>query len=197
MTTDAARFCWIFDLDGTLVHSEHDYAGLKARLGLPHDYAVLEGVATRPPDEQARLLLEVHAWEVAHLAGVRPIDGAADLLDRLRCRGRSVAILTRNTRETALRALDGAGLRGLVDARFVVGRHEAACKPAPDGVHALLRRWSALPRDACLVGDFRFDLMAARAAGVEAIWFDPGRTGTWAELADRTVHHLSELAPTP
>ncbi len=193
--TERPKFCWIFDLDGTLVHSDHDYAALKARLGLPNHLAVLEGIAGRPEEEQAALLAEVHDWEVGHLARIRPIDGAADLLAALRNRGRSVAVLTRNTRETALRALDGAGLTGLVEPRYVVGRHEAACKPAPDGVHALLRRWGALPGDACLVGDFRFDLVAARAAGVQAIWFDPDRTGTWAELADRVVHHLSELAP--
>ena len=43
-----------------------------------------------------------------------------------------------------------------------------------------------------LPGSYLEDL---RAAGVEAVWFDPGRTGTFAALADRVVHHLSELAP--
>lgn len=193
----SARRCWIFDLDGTLIHSDHDYAALKARLGLPAELAVLEGIAACPEEDRPGLFAAVDAWEVEHLREVRPMDGAADLLDRLVGRGRSVAVLTRNTRETAVRALEAAGLHRRVIAPFVVGRHEAPCKPAPDGVHLLLRRWGALPSDACLVGDFRFDLLAARAAGVEAVWFDPGRTGEWASLADRVVHHLSELEPWP
>lgn len=187
--------CWIFDLDGTLVHSEHDYAALKRRLGLPPELAVLEGVETRPEAERLGLFAEIDAWEREHAARATPVDGAHELLGALLARGRALAILTRNTRMTALATLGGAGLAPYFDPRWIVGRHEAAPKPSPEGVRVLLRRWGANPEDTVLVGDFRYDLEAAHAAGVAAIWYDPQRTGTYAGLADRVVHDLRELAP--
>lgn len=189
------KWVWIFDLDGTLVHSEHDYKAMKRRLRLPPDLALLEGVATRPEAERPALLAEIHRWEEELAARTRPVEGAAEVLAGLLDRRRSIGILTRNTRASALRSLDAAGLLAMVDPRFVVGRDEAAPKPSPAGVHALLGRWNALPGDACLVGDFRFDLEAARAAGVESIWFDPDRTGQFAGLSDRVVHRLVDLLP--
>jgi phosphoglycolate phosphatase-like HAD superfamily hydrolase len=46
-----------------------------------------------------------------------------------------------------------------------------------------------------MVGDFRFDLDAARAAGVRAIWVDVEGTGMFTDLADRVVRDLRELLP--
>lgn len=189
------KWVWIFDLDGTLVRSEHDYRAMKDRLGLPRHLALLEGIGTRPEEERPELLALVNAWEDDLASRTRPMDGAREVVEALRDRRRSVGVLTRNTRASALRALDVAGLLDLFDERYVVGRDEAAPKPSPEGIGALLRRWNALPADACLVGDFRFDLEAARAAGIEGIWFDPGRTGEHSALADRVIHDLRELLP--
>jgi HAD superfamily hydrolase (TIGR01509 family) len=185
---------WLFDLDGTLTVAQHDFAGIKRRLGLPPDLAILEAIALRPASEQAELLERVHAWEAELADSARAAPGAAALLGRLRDEGRRLGVVTRNSRATALRTLAAAGLRAFLSDEDVVGRDEAAPKPAPDGLRLLLARWNADPGDAVMVGDFRFDLEAARAAGVSAIWVDLEGDGRFDALAWRVIRSLEELA---
>jgi len=186
---------WLFDLDGTLTVPMHDFAGLKAELGLPADLDVLAGIATRPIAERAALHDAVKRWEVEHLDHARPAPGAHDLLESLLSAACRVGILTRNTRVTALNTLDAVGLRGFFDDDVVVGRECTEPKPSPAGVHRLLRHHGAPPHEALLVGDYVDDLRAARAASVQAVWIDHDGSGAYAAEADRTIGSLTELHP--
>lgn len=174
--------------------AQHDFEGFKRKVGLPVELPVLEGIALRPADEREALLDAVHRWEMALADEARPNPGASALLDGLTRAGRPVGILTRNSRETAWRTLIAAGLDRFFTPEVVLGRHDAAPKPAPDGVLRLLAGWGAAPSIGVMVGDWRFDLEAARAAGVRAIWLDVDRTGEFVDLADRVVHSLEELS---
>jgi HAD superfamily hydrolase (TIGR01509 family) len=183
----------VFDLDGTLVRSEHDYAALKSLLGLPRDLAILEGIATRPAEERAALFAQVDAWEQALAARATPHAGADAALEGFATRGVPVGIVTRNTRATALATLRAAGLERWFDPGWVLGRDEAPPKPSPDGILLLVRAWSAEPGRVAMVGDFTFDLLAARAARVRAIGYDPEVRGHLDSVADVVIRHLGEL----
>jgi HAD superfamily hydrolase (TIGR01509 family) len=189
----AARTAWVFDLDGTLTVPMHDFAGLKRSLGLPADRDVLGGIALAPPAEQPRLHEAVRAWEREHVANAAAAPGADALLDQLVGRGCRIGILTRNTRETALSTLERIGLLDRFDPVCVLGRDSARPKPAPDGVRALLTRWSAPPDGSVMVGDYVDDLRAGRAAGAAAIWIDHEGTGVAASEASLTVRTLDAL----
>lgn len=184
---------WVFDLDGTLTLPSHDYAAIKAALGLPAHLPLLEGIATRPDVDRPRLIAEVHAWEVRHAAQAQVRPGAEALLDALGAAGVPVGLLTRNTRSSALHTLDVTGLARHFRPDRVIGRDDAAPKPAPDGVHLAAARLGLAAADVAVIGDFRFDLDAARAAGALAVWLDAERTGAHAHLADLVVHELSAL----
>jgi HAD superfamily hydrolase (TIGR01509 family) len=184
---------WVFDMDGTLTVAMHDFAGLKARLGLPTDRAVLEGIALRPEAERAALLEAVDDWEIALADAARAAPDTRPLLEALTARQARLGVLTRNTRETALRTLRAAGLAGYFADADVLGRDCALPKPSPDGVLRLLGRWEAEPADAVVVGDYVFDLRAGRAAGAATVWIDRAGAGTWASEADRVVTSFDEL----
>lgn len=193
MTPAPTRF-WVFDLDGTLTVAQHDFAAFKRSVGLPPDRPVLEGIALLPEADRPALLAAVHRWELALADTAQPNPGAGALLRALRTRGCPLGILTRNSRETALRTL-AAGLDGFFPEGAVLGRDDAAPKPSPEGLLKLLAAWGAPPSAAAMVGDHAFDLDAARAAGMQAIWLDTDHTGELAALADRVVHHLEALVP--
>lgn len=189
------RACWVFDLDGTLTLAQHDFDALKRDLGLPPGLAVLEGLETVQEPRRSFLVDAIHRWELELADAARPAPGAQALLEELVGAGRAVAVLTRNTREAALRTLETTGLRRFFPTDRVVGREEARPKPAPDGLLRLLARCGAAPADGVMVGDFLFDLQAGRAAGTGTVWVDAEGTDRYRAWADLVVRSLEELRP--
>lgn len=187
------RDYWIFDMDGTLTVAAHDFDAIRSTLGLPPDLPILEEIASRPPEEARALTEELDRIELEIARRSCAQDGAGELLEGLRERGHQVGILTRNSEANAVATLDACGLLGYFDESSIVGRESSAPKPSPDGVELLLRRWQAAPTRALVVGDYRYDLEAGRAAGTAAVYFDAHASRLWESLADHRVERLVEL----
>jgi HAD superfamily hydrolase (TIGR01509 family) len=190
-----ARPCWIFDLDGTLTVSVHDFPAIRTALGMKEgETDILRFLASLPSDEAAicnARLAEIE-YELADRTVAAP--GAGRLLDRLLSRNSRVGILTRNTRENALRILDKIGLKGYFTSDDILGRDEAAPKPHPEGIEKLLTAWGNLPDEAVMVGDYLFDLQVGRAAGTATIHVDSSCSFRCPELTDLSVATLEELS---
>ena len=183
-------------MDGTLTVSMHDFDAMREALGLPAGEPILEALerldGTDPERARdTREALDAMELEMAHAAREQP--GARALLETLLARGARIGILTRNGREIADATLAAAGLADLFEPASIVGRECAVPKPDPAGVRLLLDRWGADPDDALVVGDGRFDLEAAVAAGCPAVHFDPDGTAAWPEVAALRVGALGEL----
>jgi HAD superfamily hydrolase (TIGR01509 family) len=184
---------WVFDLDGTLTRKVHDFPAIKRGLGLPHDRGILEAIETLGSGERARVVAELEAieWELAGRAV--PADGAVDIVSALHARGARLGIVTRNKKAIALRTLARAGFGELFAEDDVLGRDEAAPKPAAEGVRLLLQRFGADARSAVMVGDHLHDLVAGRGAGAFTVYVDETGTFEFRDHADACVHSLSEL----
>jgi HAD superfamily hydrolase (TIGR01509 family) len=187
------RRCWIFDLDGTLTVAIHDFAAIRAALGLPPDRPILEALAELSETEARPRRAQLDRIEREVAGRARPAPGAAALLDSLAARGARTGVLTRNSHASALATLQAAGLERFFDPDDVVGREQAAPKPRPDGIRRLLARWRARAADAVMVGDYRFDLEAGRAAGTATVWVDALGSGLWSAHADLRVERLDQL----
>ncbi|MDO6460223.1 HAD family hydrolase [Granulosicoccaceae sp. 1_MG-2023] len=185
---------FVFDMDGTLTIATHDFDAMRDALGLPPDSSILEGIAARPAAEQPRLHRRLHELELDYARRAQPQPGAAGLLQRLRRRDASLAILTRNDKALAGLTLEVCGLREFFPDELILGREEHAPKPAPDGILHLMQHWQAAPASTVMVGDYVYDLKAGRAAGVTTVHFDEQGLARWPELSDITVQELSELA---
>ncbi|MGB1885018.1 MAG: HAD family hydrolase, partial [Gammaproteobacteria bacterium] len=64
-------------------------------------------------------------------------------------------------------------------------------KPAPDGIHFLLERWQASRERSAMVGDFRFDLEAGRAAEVLTVHVSHPDAEQWPEITDHRFNSLT------
>jgi len=190
----ANRSAWIFDLDGTLTVAAHDFDAIRAELGLPAGLPILEEIARRPPTEAAALSLRLDAIELEIARAARAQEGASELLELLRERGHHLGVLTRNSEPNAWETLAACGLRDFFADAAIVGRESSAPKPDPDGARQLLRRFEAPANRAVLVGDYRFDLEAARAVGALAVYLDVAGSRLWEELADHRFESLDALA---
>lgn len=183
---------WVFDMDGTLTLAVHDFAAIRRALDIPPEDDILAHLAALPEAQAApkRTWLLAHERELAHAA--RPALGAGELLATLRARGCRLGLLTRNARELALVTLQVVGLGEYFASEDILGRDEAEPKPAPGGLLHLAARWSVAPQALVMVGDYRHDLMCARAAGARAILVNTP-DNPWPALADRHARDCFEL----
>ena len=188
-----SRQGWIFDLDGTLTVPVHDFDALRALLQIPADEDILAHIDAAAPARQRQLRSAVHQWEGALADRAVAQDDAWALLSALQAQGARLGVLTRNTRETAHRTLQAAGLAGFFDPVDVVGREDAAAKPAPDGVLLLLRRWGLTAEDGVMVGDYLYDSQAGRAAGAATVLVLRGGDQGWDPAADVVLTDLRWL----
>lgn len=194
--TNSLRDCrhWVFDLDGTLTVAVHDFAAIRSELCIPPASDILDHLNSLPAAESKARHERLQQIE-QELAGLtEAASGAAALVGQLRARGANLGILTRNTRENALRTLELVGLGGYFETAHVLGRDQALPKPDPDGIQRLAALWGAHSSEMVMVGDYLYDLQAGRSAGALTVHVDPGREFRWPELADVMIESLQELS---
>ena len=147
----------IFDLDGTLVDSRLDFDAMRQEMGLPLKMPILEGLSTVPDGPERDRMLEIMRKHEQRGADESTLfDGVIEFLRHIEDRGILSAVLTRNSRETAMRTLD----RWNLSFSHVVTREDAPPKPDPAGVHLIAQRWGLLPHQIVVIGDYLFDLLA-------------------------------------
>ena len=170
----------IFDLDGTLVDSRLDFTAIRREVGCPADCGVLEFIDTLPAERQRQAHAVVRRHEQRGAERATWMPGAQAFLATLRQRGMPTAILTRNTRDVARQTL----LRLGIDVDLMLAREDCPAKPAPDGLLMIADYWALAPARLVYVGDYLYDLQAARRAGMIACYYDPGGQGRFREQAD-------------
>lgn len=198
----------VFDLDGTLVVSDHDFGRIRREaVRVAEKYGIVPGhlsvqqtiaeilTAARleldssgaPEGQKFRFEAEVRetidAIEMEALPHTKPRDGAEALLTALARRGFRLAVLTRSSEEFCRAALQKTGLVPF----FPYLRTRSApgpAKPDPEALRLLLREME-IPFDrALLVGDHRLDGECATRARVRFYAILPDGGGE-AGLADR------------
>lgn len=182
MKLSAARH-WVFDMDGTLTLPVHDFEGIKRSLDIPLEHDILHHLAALPDEVAAAK----YAWLLEHerelALSAEPAPGAIELVRALHGRGCRLGILTRNAHELALVTLQAIGLGDCFASGDILGRDEAPPKPHPGGLLHLAERWQVTPGELVMVGDYRFDLECARAAGACGVLVNL-LDNPWPELAD-------------
>lgn len=183
---------WVFDMDGTLTLAVHDFPAIKRALGIPQEHDILTHLAALPEDEAAAK----HAWLLEHerelAVASKAAPGAVELVRALHSAGYRLGILTRNAHELALITLAAIGVGDCFLTEDVLGRGEADPKPSPDGLLRLAARWDVAPQKMLMVGDYRFDLDCARAAGAHSALVNLAEN-PWPELTDWHAQDCAEL----
>jgi HAD superfamily hydrolase (TIGR01509 family) len=198
----------IFDLDGTLVMSEHlhrqswiepleelgitvdedaylrDFAG-KPGMQTIRDHVGLEGDAAVSLYERVTNAYWQLAVELA-----TPTAGVIDFLDQIAATPKSVC--TSAQRDSALRMLDMLDLTRRFDA-IVTATDVSHGKPDPEPFLLAAMRIGIDPGRCVAFEDSTNGLIAARAAGMTCIGIGPG-TGASARLADGWIVDFTDLA---
>lgn len=178
----------LFDMDGVVVRQRLDFPAIKREIFGDTDGFILERLCSlSPPDRQrAEAILERH--EAAAALAAEPMDGIIPFLAYMERRKLRRALVTRNSRRSTSTVLSRLGLCFDV----VVTREDAPPKPAPDPVLLACRQMRVAPSEALFVGDFEFDMLAGRRAGVCTVLLRNDAVAASAH-ADLSVDSLEEL----
>jgi HAD superfamily hydrolase (TIGR01549 family) len=184
---------WIFDLDGTLTVSAHDFEHMRRELGLEPEVPILEALHAMPADEAAPLWEMLNELEFYYAGKASIMQGADELLQILHDNGRQLAILTRNTMPVVKHTLEACSIEQFFPVDHILDRDSCIPKPSPDGVQRLLSFWQADSDDTVMVGDYLYDLEAGKGAGVATIHLDTRGDVDWSEFTDIRVEGLGEI----
>ena len=179
----------IFDMDGTLIVQELDFAAMRREIGLPPDTPLLEALTAMSEAERAAAneVLLRHERIAARTARVNPgVVAFLDCLDRLAVRR---GLFSRNSREAVESVLNRCALR--FDA--VVARENAPFKPNPEGLWQICEAWQLAPAEVLMVGDYLYDIQAGRNAGMRTALVTHGRKWFFAGQADLVFPSFEEI----
>ncbi len=176
----------VFDIDGTLLDTEEmvlrslaetlrRFCGravppeaLTFALGIPGEDA-LRRLRVESPD---RICRQWDAVSQEYGGSIRVFPGIRETLDRLRKQSVHLGVVTSRTKAEYERGFVPFGLAGFFPVAVCADdapRH----KPYPDPMEAYLRKSGAERSEVLYVGDSRYDMDCARAAGVScalALW---------------------------
>ncbi len=184
---------WIFDLDGTLTISVHDFDYIRSELGLGSEVPILEELNAMPGEQSAPLWERLNEIEFHYAGKAKVMEGSRAFLEKLAARGAQLGIFTRNVMPVVMETLQACDIAHLFPVDYVVDRDTCRPKPSPEGIHHLLKLWQADPGDAVMVGDYLYDLQSGRDAGVITIHLDSRQDQSWPEYTDIYIRDFSEI----
>jgi len=221
---------FIFDIDGTLVDSNELHVDswdrafrrfgkqfsrekLRAQIGKGSDQYLPEFLT---PDEIKRFgkALDDFRSELfknEYLPKVRPFPKVRELFQRIRNDDKRIVLASSGKKADTKYYIDLLKIGDLIEG-YTSGDDAESSKPAPDIFAASLEKLGDMsPADALTVGDTRFDIEAARKAGLKTIAFlcggtseatlrKAGAVAIYRDPADFLAHYdqlIKEVAPRP
>ena len=180
----------IFDLDGVIVKSGLDFKLIRKEIfGSELDEPVLEQIEQlKDPEEKKRAIriLENHETKAAFTSELN--FGIKALLRLLSRKNIKRAIVTRNSRKSVDIILD----RFKLDFDAIITRKEAPPKPAKEPVLLACEKMGLQPEEVILIGDYEFDMLAGKRAGVSTIFLRTTNQAS-SENADMVIDSVLEL----
>jgi len=187
----------LFDFDGTLtLPGALDFPAIRREMNCPPDIPILEWLETVPAERKPPLMKILESAEEKAAEESLPNVGAEECLLTLRDRGVLLGIITRNSLPSVRVALERFETVRLLDFSTVITRDDSLPKPHPDGVHKACERMGLAASELMVVGDFRFDVIAGKAAGACTVLLTNGRRSVMAAgdpEPDFTVARLEEI----
>jgi pyrophosphatase PpaX len=155
----------IFDLDGTVVQNSYDWPKIREELG-NGGLSILSYLCSLEEPERTRkwAILERHEAEQTARSVLR--EGMRELLAFLKERNVRSALVTNNSRKNTIFLLERFGL----GFDRVITRECGLWKPSGAPFRDVLDAFGIKGDECCVIGDTRFDILAALDAGVGPIF---------------------------
>ncbi|MDD8019819.1 MAG: HAD family hydrolase [Acidobacteriota bacterium] len=171
----------IFDLDGTIVENNYDWAAIRWELGLESG-SILTYLDSLPEPEKSQksAILETHERNQTERAKLK--KGVRKFLNWLGSSRIMTALVTNNNRENTCRLLD----RFQLSFDLVLTRESGLYKPSGAPLSRAMEQLKVRPDETVAVGDTSYDLLAAQEAGLVRVFILKSAM-TPANLGEATV----------
>ena len=159
----------IFDLDGTLVDSSLDFDSMRAELGIEAGRPILEEIELIDNEiQREEMFAIIHRHELKGALESTIYNGVKEFLHFLDSNQFKKAILTRNSKICTEETLKKHQLQF----EYVCTRDDIKNqKPHPEGLIKICESFSINPDQAIYIGDFTFDMLAAKNAKMKSLYF--------------------------
>ncbi|MEW6673885.1 MAG: HAD-IA family hydrolase [Thermodesulfobacteriota bacterium] len=165
----------LFDFDGTLTEpGALDFIRIKQAIGCPADTPILEHIDTLKKSRQRQEALDkLIRFEIEAAATSVPNPGSEEAVAFLRSKGLRVGIISRNGRESILRALENFRNLTAADFDLIISRDDPVRpKPNADGLLLAAKTFQVNTGELLMVGDYIFDIQAGNDAGAVTVLLD-------------------------
>ncbi|PIE54522.1 MAG: phosphoglycolate phosphatase [Dethiosulfovibrio peptidovorans] len=181
---------FIFDWDGVLARTNLDFSKIYAKYFDGRFVEILAEMPLLAPEKQRSLSQDIRDLEMAAAAQATAVRGCMDVLHILADRSIPWAVVSRNCREAMELAARSMGFT-LPDATF--HRDSGPVKPDPEALWMASRSIGADPAGCVVVGDFVYDLLGARRAGMRGLLVEHP-AAKWDHWADARFDRMLDLA---
>jgi HAD superfamily hydrolase (TIGR01509 family) len=154
----------VFDMDGTLVDSAYDWPEIRRHLGVT-GASIIDDLNGLAEPDRSRKWAELEEIESTATENAKLHTGAHDVLEVISAYGLATALVTNNSSANTRRLLARFGLRFDV----VLTRDSGLWKPSGAPISEAVTQLGVTPTDCLGVGDSRYDVLAAREAGLAAV----------------------------
>ncbi|MFC4651685.1 HAD family hydrolase [Lactococcus nasutitermitis] len=204
----------VFDMDGVLIDSEYTYLESKTEIlrdaGFPKPvsyqyqfmgttyefmWQVMKNELGLPePIEYYMDEMKKRRQAVIAKDGVRPINGAVELVRRIHAAEIPLAVASSSPKSDILQALTALGIDDCFD-KLVSGEEVAHSKPAPDVYLEAARQLGIAPENCLAFEDTKNGSRSAKAAGMYVIGFaNPDYPVQDLSAADEVVKNYDALS---
>jgi HAD superfamily hydrolase (TIGR01509 family) len=157
----------LFDWDGVIADTRLDFSMIREKYYGDRPAMLLEDANTLPPEKRESLLLDLEELETEGAAQATLVPGIAEILEWVEGVGMPWAVVSRNCRKSILTAAEAIGVRLPEITR---SRDDGDCvKPDPRALRETCSLLEARPSQTLLVGDYIYDMIGARRAGMRGV----------------------------
>ena len=172
---------FLLDWDGVLADTRLDFSHVRDKYFGGRIVPLSEAAAALPEPDRSLVLAEIHETEMKGADEATAVEGASDLIAWLDETRKPWAVISRNSRDSVLLAAERCGI---TLPPVTLSREEPYAKPDPRALKLAAARLRVSLDGCVMVGDYLFDLEAAKNAAIPSVLVRKKTGAEWENLAD-------------
>jgi HAD superfamily hydrolase (TIGR01509 family) len=181
----------LFDWDGIIADTHLDFSGVRSKYYGERQAMLLEDARTLVPERREALMRDLEELEVAGARSATLVPGVDKILEWVEAARIPWAVVSRNCGKSILTAAETIGLK---PPSVLLSRDDfSPVKPDPRALREACRLIGVPPSQSLLIGDYIYDMMGARRAGMRGVLVRAVRGDGWDEWLECAYSDMNEL----